>query len=184
MILRYFQALFSVFFRWWWAVITGIFTILVPMLTPAAGITLTPIRLGVLLFVLSTLVFLLLSVISASWGWYTKGRTHPVLVELVPEQPGQTPLTFVVASEGDPLPPGSLLAVFRMMDHGVEVCAAVLEVRAERTDGGGLQAEPKWISALHQNALQQNKVKKNNLKLRLVDAGPLALVEKCIQEKI
>jgi hypothetical protein len=183
-IMRYIRELFEVFFRWWWAVVTGLFTILGPLLTPPTGVLLTRFQIAVLVFVLSVLGFLVVSVISTSWGWYIKACTHPVLVELVPEQPGQTALTFLVASAALPLPPGSLLAVFRLMEHGVEVCAAVLEVGAERTDGRGFQAVPRWISALHQTALQRNQVKKDDLRLRLVSAEPLLLVEKCIREQV
>ena len=64
---------------------------------------------------------------------------------------------------------------------GVEACAAVLEITADRTDGR-LQAEPRWISSIHKTALQTGRVRKDDLSVRVLPASARALVERCVRE--
>jgi hypothetical protein len=184
MLVQYLHSIFSVFFRWWWAVLTGVFTILTPIFLPS-GVSVGPKGLAVTIFIFLTLAFIALSTTVASWNWFASAECKPTLTELVPAQPKtKTPLTFIVRPEVIPLSPGNLLAVFRQLDHGVEVCAAILEVKSKRTNGTDWQAEAKWISALHQTALQANQVQRSNLRLKVIDGEAVALVEKCTREAV
>jgi hypothetical protein len=182
MISRYLGELFSVFYRWWWGAITGIFTLLSVVAAPESGITIGRAEVGIVLFLFLTLFFLVISLITVSWRWYAKVGVHPTVREVFPEQRGSTALTFVVQPGTELIPLGSYLALFRLTEHGVEACAAVLQVISDRTDGQGLQAEVRWMSAHHRPVFQKGQVNKNSLRVRVVNGEALTLVEKCVKE--
>jgi hypothetical protein len=84
----------------------------------------------------------------------------------------------------EPIPLGSCLALFRLTEHGVEACAAVLQVISDRPDGQGLQAEVRWMSAHHRPVFQKGQVNKNSLRVRVVNGEALTLVEKSTGAKL
>lgn len=180
---EYVGTLFNVFFRWWWAAITGVFTIIGVFLAPEQGITLSRIGLGLIIFFGLTLAFLSISVVATSWRWYLAGGVFPTVVGFVPEKKGETALTVIVQSDPHILSSGTYLALFRVTQYGIESCAAVLEVKSKRNDGKGYQAEPVWISAVHKTALQKGEARLDDLRLRVVSRDVLSLVAKCVLEQ-
>ena len=182
MLRRFVTELFSVFFRWWWAAITGVFTLLGAIAVPTAGITLGRYEVAGALFLFSFTLFLTLSVVAVAWRWYARIESRPVVRDLIPEQPNRAPMTIVVEPGTEPLPAGSQLALYRITELGAEACVAVLEVTTERKDGLGLQAEARWISSMHKAPLQRGNVRKDDLRLRPIHGDAIALVVRCLQE--
>ena len=97
---------------------------------------------------------------------------------------GENELTLVFLAEPDILAHGSYLALFRVMGYDVEKCAGIFQITGQRADGKGFQAEPKWIAAIHKNALQMNEVKLEDIRLRIVSKEVVSLIEKCIREEL
>ena len=77
MLRRFVTELFSVFFRWWWAAITGVFTLLGAIAVPTAGITLGRYEVAGALFLFSFTLFLTLSVVAVAWRWYARIESRP-----------------------------------------------------------------------------------------------------------
>jgi hypothetical protein len=183
MIIRYVRALFTPFFRWWWAALTGFFTIVGSVAAFNDPIVVGPVLAAALVFLVFTLLFLVLSAVAVSYRWYCVS-VHPDVVRVVPEKTGESahPLTFVIRPGPEPLPVGSLLALFRTEPYGVEVCAAILEVKGERVDGDGFQAEPRWMSPSHKTDVQRGKVSVHDLRVRAFSGQVVSFIENSLRE--
>ena len=179
---RYFSAIFSIFFRWWWAAITGTFTIIGFILTANEGITLTRYAFSIMVFVGFCLLFLVISITIVSWRWFRIGGVFPRVVSIIPEKPGNNALTLIVQSDQARLSEGSFWALYLINKYNIEISAAVFEITTQRTDGNGFQAEPRWISPVHKTSFQKGEIKLEDIKLRFVSKEALQLVEKCIRE--
>lgn len=66
----YLRFLFSPFFRYWWAALTGCASILAIYITPSQGITVSGAAAMTTTFIGLTLIFLTLSVLSQGWQLY------------------------------------------------------------------------------------------------------------------
>lgn len=161
---RYLRILTQSFFKWWWAVATGVASILSWLGVPSSGITISPIAFSLLVFVFLALVFLLLSTIVQGHEWYVATEVHPEIVRIVPPSGGMPP-TFVVRCDGRPLAVGVLLSVYRDV-AGQEVCMALLRLEHLRQDGGGWQCRPLWMSPGHQRDLSAGRIEARLLRLR------------------
>ncbi|MGD9733582.1 MAG: hypothetical protein AB7U45_15500 [Desulfamplus sp.] len=66
----YLRFIFSPFFRYWWAALTGCASILAIYITPSQGVTLTGAVMMTMTFVILTMVFITLSALGQSWQLY------------------------------------------------------------------------------------------------------------------
>jgi hypothetical protein len=180
----YLTALLSVFFRWWWAALTGVLTIVAFFATPPEGLSVSGAVLAITSLTFLTLAFLTLSTLVVSWRWFSESGMHPVVERIVSSHSTGGQITFVVKSLSFPIGPGTFLALFRVSEYDIEACAAVLEVVAERKDGKGHQAEPRWISDAHKLPLQKGTVKADDLRLRVVSREVLDLVARCAKDEV
>ncbi len=186
MILKYFSEIFSVFYRWWWAALTGVFSLLGALYVFEEPVSISPWLAAIYIFIICSMSFLAISLLVVSWKWYISVGAKPCVNRVIPEQLGadSNPLTFVIDPGPVPLLPSSYLALFYSTEHGNEVCAAVLEVRSVRNDGKGVQAEAKWISPPHRSRLQSGDVAVNKLHLRVLDGAAVAFIIKAIMEEV
>lgn len=187
MVGRYIAALLSVFFKWWWAALTGVFTIAGALhaFNNPVTITLGPLAMGSLLFIVGTVTFALFSVLTMSWRWYCASAPDPKVTQVIPEKVGKSPnpMIFLLAPGAEPLPAGSVVVVFRHMSYGAEACAAVLDVKDTGQDGT-LKAQPRWISDMHKRDFQRGEVRISDIYARRVSGEFLSFLEKCIKEGV
>jgi len=71
---KYLGTLMSPFFRWWWALITGIATLLSFFAWKTNGLTLSGTQVALAVLILLSLLFLMLSVVRQSFKWYSRAR--------------------------------------------------------------------------------------------------------------
>lgn len=179
----YLGGLISVFFRWWWAALTGLASILGVLLASEAGITVNRLGITLLIFGFSFLLFLVISLMVTSWEWYKRG-VHPFVTQIISDRTADPPLTFVVAADHQMLSVGTQLALFRITNQDIEVCAAILTVKSCRTDGKGFQAEPLWISPMHKTDFQKRQVRCTDLRLRVISGEIFDVVERYVREQV
>ena len=137
----YFKLVFSTFFRWWWAVITGIASIAGWIFSPIAGITVP--RYGMGLAILGGLVLLFLTISAMYQCWEIYSETAPIRVANF-EKPKSGDFVFLlnstVAIEGH-----TLLVFKRYSSDDIETVVAVVEV-IERNSKGQYQTRSIWTS--------------------------------------
>jgi hypothetical protein len=161
--LTFLRQLTDSFFRWWWAVLTGLASLFSWFGVPNGGVLVSRLAVALAVFGALGLVFLVAAMIVRSYEWFLGQTVHPRVVRVVAGDGGET--LFVVRAEGRPLSAGNLLAVHRDV-AGEEICIAVLRFDRSREDGEGDQCEAIWISAGHQNELARGRVKPGELLVR------------------
>ena len=70
----YLGTLMSPFFRWWWALITGVATLLAFFALKTNGLTLSGTQVALAVLIFFSLVFLMLSVVSQGFKWYSRAH--------------------------------------------------------------------------------------------------------------
>lgn len=165
----YLRQIFQPFFRWWWAAITGVASILGFATAPATGITLGPAGVALLLFATFSLLFLTVSVVSISYRWY--GGTPSVAIEHFQRGGADEPIRFLLRCDRGELRVGDLIGVYGDPGTGMDVCFSVARVSAYHSDNCKLQAESLWHSATGLSPILRNQIPTQNLKVRTILDG-------------
>lgn len=134
------------FFRWWWAIITGLATLLSYELTPADGYRVSAqLALGLVLVLPST-TFLAISVLARGWVLFRHQHSEFTVHSILRNRDFGSDWIFVIRT-GRELPAGTLLDVHRRLG-GVEVPFALIELISPTTDGLH-QGVPRWLAPAH-----------------------------------
>ena len=151
----YLRELMSVYFKWWWAALTGIASLLPFLGFPGPEITLSSAVASLLVFLACSLLFLTFSVVSQGYTWYTGARNAAVVESCIPAQSSSEPEVFCIRS-AVALEPGGVLTILRTTDRGTG-CLGMVKV--DRVVESLLyQCSPLWISPIHKSDLAQRKV--------------------------
>ena len=108
---RYLKELFDLFAKSWWAVITGVASILSWVATPDSGIVIGRVGVAVGILVIAAVSFMMVSIVTKSFSWFVE-RPRPAVVRFSTNR-GSPAVTFVLSSVGEPIHPGYLLTIFR-----------------------------------------------------------------------
>lgn len=144
------------FFRWWWAVITGVVT-LIAFLWTDQGMTVP--RFGVLIAVVgsSGLIFLTFSVLVQGWLLYSDRTGLFEVVALQKNKNRDLGSDWVLVLRGPiELPTGRILQVTRKLYDGVEVPFAIVKTSG-KTASGLYQSVPIWLSSGHLNDFKKHE---------------------------
>lgn len=143
---RYLGLLLDPFFRWWWALITGIATLLSYVLTPESGVQIgPPVVLAITLGVFTLLFFSLTTLVQ---GWRLYQERHADLLVRSIQRNKDLGGDWIFVLDGNPnLTPGTLLDIHRRSGD-VEAPFAFVEIRSTTATGKYL-ATPVWISPRH-----------------------------------
>jgi hypothetical protein len=134
------------FFRWWWAVVTGLASLLSLLKTPTDGWTVTPVGAFLLTFGASTLLFLVLSVCVQGWQLFTERWSQITVATIQRTKDLAGDWAFVLTSQSS-IPVGSVIDIHRKLGD-VEVPFAMVQV-VKVTTRGDYQAVPIVIAAAH-----------------------------------
>jgi hypothetical protein len=136
---------FGSFFRWWWAVVTGVLSLLSWVFVPQ-GVELSRVAVTTLTVVWLALFFLCVSVSYQSWLLYRDRWTSAEVLGCLASDSYGGEFVFLIKVEG-PIGRGEL-AELRRYVSGVEVPIALVELM-ERNSRGQVQARPVWLSPGH-----------------------------------
>src|SRR5688500_854755 len=81
---EYASLLLGPFWRWWWAAITGVASLLSFLAVPQGGVTLSKLELSLWVLAGGVVVFLLLSVLTRSWGLFMAYRGDLIVSGIQP----------------------------------------------------------------------------------------------------
>lgn len=157
---NYISSILSGFFRWWWASLTGVASIVGLFVAPESGLILGRIALSILILVFSVLFFLTVSVLYHGWGIYKNRRGELRIADYVDNPDEGSKGIFLIESAGD-LQRGDVLEV-RAYDGEVEIGISVAEITNKNTRGQH-QCIPLWISSDHQRKLKSGEMSVNQL---------------------
>jgi hypothetical protein len=156
----------SVFFKWWWAVLTAIATFL-PLFGLPARTTVSSWVIAIVLFAFFLLLFLTLAVVSRGYKWYLGSHNAPSIESCLPAIPGQDEEILTISSIYD-LELGQILTVLRTTNHGTG-CFGIIKVdRRLGSLSDKYQCSPLWIAPGHRNDLAQNQVQPSQLSTSLL----------------
>lgn len=148
------RLIFSSFFRWWWAVITGFASIASWLFVSREGILLTPLMFSLLILLGLSLLFLVLSTVYQGWLIYQKHFTSPRIVGFPKGDFYGSDHVFLLESDTD-IAQGTVIELKRFYD-GVEVAIALVEI-VEKNSKGQYQANPVWFSPGHLRDLRMGQ---------------------------
>ena len=141
---NFLRLIFSSFFRWWWAVITGAASIAGWLSVPRDGILLTPFVFSMLILFALTLLFFVLSTVYQGWLIYQEYLTRlRVAGFLKSDIYGDDEYVFLL--EGNISVPQGTVIELRRFHAGAEVTIALVEIM-EQNSKGQYQARPIWFS--------------------------------------
>lgn len=148
------RLIFSSFFRWWWAVITGFAPIASWLFVPREGIFLTPLAFSMLILSGMTLLFLVLSTVYQSWLIYQEhfARLRIVGFQKCNSYGGE----HIFLLEGNIGVVQSHIIELKVFCAGVEVVIALVEI-IEENSKGQYQAKPIWILPGHLRELKMGQ---------------------------
>lgn len=155
--------IFQVFFRWWWAALTGTASIAAFFGTPQSGITLSNIAATAMILVVLTLIFLTVSVLVQGWSLYRDRNRQPEVVSIRESKDLGSDWIFVIdgyLQESS----GALIEVRRVLED-TEVPFALVKV-VEQTRQGYYQAVPIWLSPGHLRDFTQQKFERSALRAK------------------
>ena len=124
-ILKYIQDLTTVFFKWWWAVLTAIATF-IPLFSFPDNIIVTKSVIAIVFFFFSLLLFLTLSVVSRGYRWFIGSHNAPFVETCLPGIQGQIEETLTISSVHE-LELGQILTVLRTTNRGTG-CFGIVKV--------------------------------------------------------
>ena len=160
----FFGLLFSSFFRWWWALITGLISIVSYLAVPG-DIHLNKFYSAILTFCVLTLVFLVISTVYQGWLLYKNRLTAPKVVGFLNSNIYSGKFVFLIEST-IPIEQGKI-AELQRFDNGIESCFALIEFK-ECNSKGQFQAHPIWIAPGHLRDLQMNKFVMSDINVNLI----------------
>lgn len=143
---RYLEFIVGPFFRWWWALITGLATLLSYKLTPQVGWHVGAVGVLILTLLCSTLLFLATSVVYQGWHLFRGRYAELVLCSIQRSRDLGSDWVFVL-SAGLDLPTGTIIDVHRRLGD-LEVPFALIEIVGANSDGR-YQALPQWLAPIH-----------------------------------
>ncbi len=146
--------IFRVFFRWWWAALSGTASIAALFWTPQSGITLSNIAVTAMIFVVLTLSFLTVSVLVQGWALYWDRGHQPEVVSIRRSKDLGSDWIFVI--NGYLQESGGALIEVRRLLEDTEVPFALVRV-VGITEKGYCQAVPIWLSAGNLRDFNQHK---------------------------
>lgn len=143
--------IFSSFFRWWWVAITGAASLASWLIIPPAGLPLSPLMSGILMFFGSALFFLTVTTVYQGWKIYQAGFKELQVAGFQRSDCYGGEYLFRLSGLID-LAQGTIIELRRFND-GVEVAVALVEIMEKNTDGE-YQARLIWFSPGHLNQLR------------------------------
>ena len=158
----YLNLIFNSFFRWWWAVITGIASIGSWVYAPESGILVTPMFFGIYILIISITSFLSVSVIYQGWKIYKKKHNSIKIVGFRKCDAYDSEFVFVL--EGFNGDNQNVLLELKRFHEGIEVPISLVEV-LEKNSKGQHQARPIWISSGHLRELKMGEFVYSDLKV-------------------
>jgi hypothetical protein len=131
--LEYTKTVLSPFFKWWWALITGIATFAGYVLTSDSGVNVGRISIlfGILIFFI--LIFLSVSVFIQGWQVFKNQNTEVKLVNIQKNSDLGGEFVFIFSSF-KPLENGTLINIKRQLGD-IEVPFAVVEIISMNKNG-------------------------------------------------
>lgn len=148
------RLIFSSFFRWWWAVITGAASIAGWLSVPQEGISLTPIMFSFLILFVLTLLFLVLSTVYQGWLIYQEHLIRLRIVEFLKSDIYDGEYVILLECNID-IAQGTVVELKRF-HAGVEIAIALVEIMEENSKGQ-YQARPIWFSPNHFRELRMGQ---------------------------
>lgn len=152
--IRYLGALTRPFFRWWWALITGVATLLSFFAWRTSGVTLSGLQATVGVCLVLTIAFFALSVVLEGFKWYALSRWQPEVVMCAPAD-SDSPTEVVHLRSAVSLEPGQVISLLRRFGDR-QVCMGML--RVERRIEDRYQCVPVWLAAVHRQHLKQGRI--------------------------
>lgn len=157
---QYFGLLFSAFFKWWWAIITGVASVGSFLAVPESGVSLSPLVFGICVLMSFALVFLTLTTVYQGWRLFDQRLTSASYADVCAHDQYEGGLAYLLSSH-IALSNGTLVEL-RRSHEGAESLLAVLEV-VESNARGQLQAQAVWVSPGHLRDLRLNKIQRTDL---------------------
>lgn len=156
--------LFNSFFKWWWAAITGLASLLSWIVLPNNDIIIKKVWISVLIIIISILLFLCISTILQSWKLFTGEYTKKIKVDglLRSDETDKKHIFLLNGASGITI--GSLMEVYGFRNQ-LEVPVALIEVEHCRDDGI-TQANALWISPIHLLDIKKGNFLTSSLKVR------------------
>ncbi len=164
-ILRFLKDLTSVFFKWWWALLTAIATF-IPLFSLPAKSTLSNTIIAIIIFVFFLMIFLTLSVISRGYKWYLGSHNAPSVMSCISALTGQNEEIITISSVYE-LEIGQILTVLRTTNRGTGCFGLIKVDRRLSSLSDKYQCSPLWIAPVHRNDLVQNQVQITQLSTSL-----------------
>ena len=160
----FFRLVFSSFFRWWWAAITGFASIASWLFVSRGGVLLTPLVLSILVLVGLTLLFLVFSTVYQGWLIYKGSLTRVRIVgfQKCDSYDGE----YVFLLEGNIGNGQGLVVELRRFLEGVEVPIALAEIM-EKNSKGQYQARSIWIAPEHHRELKMGRFVYSEIEVEL-----------------
>ena len=163
--LKYVGTLLTPFFRWWWALITGVATLFSFFAWRTTELNLSGIQAALAVLIFFSMLFLVLSVISQGYKWYIRSYCNPEVIKFSPAANDSETEIFHLKSLL-PLEPGQVVSVLRTFDDGRVICMGMLKV--ERLLSDRYQCIPLWIGPGHRQDLKRGKIKEKHLSTSLL----------------
>ena len=155
--------LFRPFFRWWWAAVSGIVSIVALLGTPESGVVLSNSIAAIVVLSGSVIVFLTLSVMMQGWSLYRGNNRSLEVISIRKARDFDGDWIFVISghlSEST----GTLVEIRRPLED-TEVPFAVVRI-VGTTEEGYHQAVPIWISPGHQRDFNRHEFAARTLRAR------------------
>ena len=163
-IISFIKLIFSSFFRWWWAVITGFASIVSLFLIPKEGIILNASTFSLLSLLGFLLIFLAISSIYQSWQIYQRFFASLKIVGFLKSDIYGDEYVILLESEAD-FNQGTVIELKRF-DKEVEVAIALVEI-IEKNSKEQYQARLIWISPGHLRDLTMGHIVYSDIKAEL-----------------
>ena len=160
-IISFLKLIFSSFFRWWWAAITGFASIVSLFLFPEEGILLNAFMFSLLILFGFSLIFLALSSVYQSWQIYQKYFMSMKIVGFLKSDIYGDEYVLLLESETD-FNQGTVIELKRF-DKEVEVAIALVEI-IEKNSKEQYQASLIWISPGHLRDLKMGHIVYSEIK--------------------
>ena len=157
--------IFRVFFRWWWAVLTGTASIVPLFWIPQSGIILSNITVTATIFVVLTLAFLTVSVLVQAWSLYWDRNRQPEVVSISRSRSKDLGSDWIFVIDGHLRESNGVLIEVRRLLEDTEVPFALVKV-VEKTGQGYYQAVPIWLSPGHLRDFTQQKFERSALRAK------------------